>query len=151
MAGKDKVNKISVGNCGEYFVAAELERHGFSVAVPMSNTELFDILAFDRTTHKQFAIQVKTTQSKKREWTLTSKNEAIKDANVIYFFVALNDKDSPKYHIVPSRIVADDISSGYQKWLNTPGRAGRPHKENTIRKFKDEQEEFVDNWDAFRV
>lgn len=29
-----KKNNVSTGNCGEYFVAAELERRGFSVAVP---------------------------------------------------------------------------------------------------------------------
>ena len=27
---------VSTGNAGEYFVAGELERHGFTVAVPMS-------------------------------------------------------------------------------------------------------------------
>ena len=34
----------SIGNSGEYFVAAELERRGFTAAVPMSNTKDFDIL-----------------------------------------------------------------------------------------------------------
>lgn len=34
-------NNISVGNAGEYFVAGELERHGFTAAVPMSNTKDF--------------------------------------------------------------------------------------------------------------
>lgn len=30
-------NNVNIGNSGEYFVAAELERRGFIVAVPMSN------------------------------------------------------------------------------------------------------------------
>ena len=75
-------NSISVGNAGEYFVAGELERHGFSVAVPMSNTELFDILAFNRNTMKQFAIQVKSTHSCKKEWVLSVKNETINKENI---------------------------------------------------------------------
>ena len=54
-------NNISTGNAGEYFVAGELERHGFTVAVPMSNVKDFDILAINRETYDQFAIQVKTT------------------------------------------------------------------------------------------
>ena len=58
-------NNISIGNAGEYFVAGELERHGFTAAVPMSNTKDFDILAINRQSYKQYAIQVKTT--KKRE------------------------------------------------------------------------------------
>ena len=32
-------NKISIGNAGEYFVAGELERRGFTVALPMSNVK----------------------------------------------------------------------------------------------------------------
>ena len=35
-------NTISIGNAGEYFVAGELERRGFTCAVPMSNTKDFD-------------------------------------------------------------------------------------------------------------
>ena len=37
-------NTVSIGNCGEYFVAAELERNGFTAAVPMSNTKSFYVL-----------------------------------------------------------------------------------------------------------
>ena len=39
-----KENTVSIGNSGEYFVAAELERRGFTAAVPVSNTKDFDIL-----------------------------------------------------------------------------------------------------------
>ena len=46
-------NNISIGNSGEYFVAAELERRGYTAAVPMSNTKDFDILAINRATYKQ--------------------------------------------------------------------------------------------------
>lgn len=145
-----RVNNISIGNSGEYFVAAELERHGFSVAVPMSNTELFDILAFNRDTHKQFAIQVKTHHGKEKEWTLGPKNDHIKDDNIVYIFVTLNGMDVPEYHIVPSKIVAEDISTGYQKWLNTPGRNGRPHKESSIRKFGDKNDKYLNNWDVLK-
>ena len=32
---------VNIGNAGEYFVAGELERRGFTVAVPMSNVKDF--------------------------------------------------------------------------------------------------------------
>ena len=70
-------NNISVGNAGEYFVAGELERRGFTVAVPMSNVEMFDLLILDRDSKKQFAIQVKTNKSNKKEWIMSKKNEKI--------------------------------------------------------------------------
>ena len=67
--------KICIGNSGEYFVAGELERRGYTAAVPMSNTPDFDILAINRETKKQFAIQVKTVfeDGKSKSWTLSEK------------------------------------------------------------------------------
>ena len=35
---------VNIGNSGEYFVAGELERRGYTVAVPMSNVKDFDII-----------------------------------------------------------------------------------------------------------
>ena len=139
-------NNISIGNAGEYFVAGELERHGYTVAVPMSNTKDFDILAINRETYKQFAIQVKTTSYKQKSWTLSEKNEKLVGDNIIYFFVSLNELDIPEYHIVPSKIVADAIKTEHSIWLDTPGKDGQKHKDNTIRKFQDKEDKYINNW-----
>ena len=141
-----KKNNISIGNCGEYFVAAELERRGFSVAVPMSNTELFDILAFNRETHKQWAIQVKTTTNKKNEWTLSKKNENISDKNIIYIFVKLNELEMPQYFVAKSCDVAKQIIENHKEWLETPGKNNQKHNDNTMRKFYDYDAKYLDNW-----
>ena len=61
-----KTDCISIGNCGEYFVAAELERNGFTAAVPMSNTASFDVLAINRSNNRQIALQVKTNHTKQK-------------------------------------------------------------------------------------
>lgn len=143
-------NNISTGNAGEYFVAGELERHGFTVAVPMSNVKDFDILAIDRKTYKQFAIQVKTTGYKQKVWTLSQKNENIIGDNIIYFFVSLNELDVPEYHIVPSKIVAEEVRNSHQAWLNTPGRKGQKHNDNPMRKFADTEDKYLNNWDCLK-
>lgn len=143
-------NNISTGNAGEYFVAGELERHGFTAAVPMSNTKDFDILAINRETYKQFAIQVKTTGFKQKVWTLGVKNEELIGDNIIYIFVALNELDVPEYHIVPSYIVAKTIKESHQEWLNTPGKKGQQHNDNPIRKFDDLNDKYLNNWDSLK-
>ena len=51
-------NNVNTGNAGEYFVAGELERRGFTVAVPMSNVESFDILAINKKTYKHRKISI---------------------------------------------------------------------------------------------
>ena len=138
---------VSTGNAGEYFVAGELERHGFTVAVPMSNVKDFDILAIDRSTFKQFAIQVKTTGYRQKKWTLSKKNEDLQGDNIVYFFVSLNEMDVPEYHIVPSKIVAETIKRSHQEWLSTPGKHGQPHNDNTIRSFSDINDVYLNRWD----
>ena len=145
-----KKTNISTGNAGEYFVAGELERHGFTVAVPMSNVKDFDILAIDRSTYKQFAIQVKTTGYRKKMWTLSKKNEDLQGDNIIYFLVSLNELDVPEYHIVPSKIVAKTLKRSHQEWLLSPGKHGQPHNDNTIRKFDDSNDAYLNRWDYLK-
>lgn len=140
-------NNISTGNAGEYFVAGELERKGFTCAVPMSNTKDFDILAIGRRTNNQYAIQVKTTRGKKKEWTLSEKNETLIADNIIYVFVTLNEQDYPEYHIVPSKIVAEKIKEDHKEWSEKLGRNGVPHNSKfSMRKFRDLNDEYRNNW-----
>lgn len=138
---------VNTGNSGEYFVAGELERRGFTVAVPMSNVKDFDILAINRTTYEQFAIQVKTTGYKQKKWTLSQKNETLVGDNIVYVFVSLNELDTPEYHIVPSKIVAETITKEHHKWLHTPGKSGKKHNDTNIRNFFDKNDIYLNRWD----
>ena len=138
---------VNIGNSGEYFVAGELERRGFTVALPMSNVKDFDILAINRESYEQFAIQVKTTGYKQKKWTLSAKNETLVGDNIVYIFVSLNELDMPEYHIVPSKIVAETIAKEYQIWLHTPGKKGQQHNDTDIRNFYDKEDRFLNKWE----
>lgn len=141
-------NNISIGNAGEYFVAGELERHGFTAAVPMSNTKDFDILAINRQSYKQYAIQVKTTKKEKKDWLFSNVHNIAYGDNIIYIFVCLNGIGTPKYHIVPSKIVYEKVSNNYNNWINAPGRNGKPHDEKSKKvHFKDEENIYLNRWD----
>ena len=151
------VNSISIGNCGEYFVAAELERHGFTAAVPMSNTKNFDILAINHQSNKQIAIQVKTNHTDKATWTLSEKNELITDENVFYVFVCLNGHEYPSYYILPSVLVAKSIQRSHFEFLSSTNKKGEPNNDTPIRKFSFDiskynpfcfkKEDYMSHWD----
>lgn len=117
----------------------------------MSNVRDFDILAINRTTYEQFAIQVKTTSYKRKKWTLSKKNEDIVGDNIVYVFVALNELDVPEYHVAPSKMVAEIVKRDYATWLNTPGKQGQQHNDTSIRNFTDYDDEFLDRWDFLGV
>ncbi len=143
---------INIGNCGEYFVAAELERRGFDVAVPMSNTPTFDLLAIQLDDiSKQVAIQVKTNSGSNNNWKLNKKNEIINDKNVFYVFVKLNGLGIPEYYIVPSEVVATQISETHKTWLATLGKKGQPHNDNPMRVFHlPANSTYKDAWDSLK-
>lgn len=155
-----KENTVSIGNSGEYFVAAELERRGFTAAVPMSNTKDFDILAINRETYRQVALQVKTNRGKTKQWILNKKSDELKGDNIYYVLLSLNELDQPEYYIIESELVAKSVKDGHDLWLNTEGKYGR-HQETTMRKFTFNTskydnilclkgEDFKDKWDKLK-
>ena len=140
---KEKLSNINIGNCGEYYVAAELERRGFTVAVPMSNVDNFDILARSKKTNKQYAIQVKTTT--KKTWLLNKKAETLIADDTFYVFVIIQGDNYPEYYIYSSKEVAETVSEYHKLWLISPGRNGREHMDNSMREFKNLTNK--DRWD----
>tara|TARA_R110002012_G_scaffold263456_1_gene446324 strand:- start:164446 stop:164841 length:396 start_codon:yes stop_codon:yes gene_type:complete len=100
---KEKLPRNSSGLSGEYFVAAELYRRGFSVGLTIGNAKAIDILA--EKDSKVFQIQVKTIRSKKSiGWPLMEYQ--IKE-NVIYILVNLNLEQQPDYYIMKTNEVRD--------------------------------------------
>ena len=153
-----KTYSIGIGNSGEYFVAAELERRGFTAAVPMSNTKDFDILAINRETNRQVVLQVKTSRGKTKSWILGKKNETLEDDNIYYVLIALNELDAPDYYIIESKYIAESLSKGYQMWLN---EEGKNRKDTSMRKFTFDiqgvdnirglkSEDFKSKWDKLK-
>lgn len=128
------VNNVNIGNCGEYYVAAELERRGFTVALPMSNVDNFDILARSKKTNKQYAIQVKTTT--KKSWLLNKKAENLVEDDTFYVFVRIIGDKFPEFYVHSSKDVADMVKEEHVKWLNTAGKNGAKHNDNAMRSFK---------------
>ena len=152
-------DSISIGNCGEYFVAAELERRGFTAAIPMSNTKSFDILAINQNNGNQIALQIKTNHTNKKTWTLSKKNETLLGDNIYYVFVCLNDKGTPDYYILPSYLVAKSVSRSHSDFLNgTTTKDGKKGTDTPIRKFSFEikkynpydlkSDYFKSNWES---
>jgi hypothetical protein len=81
---------------GEYFVAAELYRRGYSVAVTLGNAKAIDLFAEKGT--RTVNIQVKAIRNRKSVgWPMV--RDRILD-NVIYIFVCLNDPGTPPQYFI---------------------------------------------------
>lgn len=143
---------ILVGVSGEYFVAAELSRRGYVATVTLRNTRGIDILATDAGATRSAGIQVKTNRGKKKSWMLDQKAEGYQSKTLFYVFVNLNGSNQrPDYHVVPSKLVASYVTRTHQEWLAKPNRAGKPHRDQSIRQFKDTANKYRDRWDLLAL
>jgi predicted AAA+ superfamily ATPase len=96
---KNSPDRNSSHLAGEYFVAAELYRLGYSVGITMGNAKAIDILA-EKDGHA-VAVQVKAIREKKSSGWPIMRDQVKKD--VIYVFVLLNQpKQKADYFIATS-------------------------------------------------
>lgn len=145
---KPKIPPLLAGVAGEYFVAAELSRRGHIASISLRNTRGIDILATNENASRSITIQCKTNQLGLKNWVLNEKSERYHAENHYYVFVALGAPDQrPSYHIVPSEAVAKHATTFHQQWLDTPGRKGQQHVDNSMRKFNDANDDYLERWD----
>jgi hypothetical protein len=143
-----KIPPILAGVAGEYFVAAELSRRGWIASISLRNTRGIDILVTNQEASRSVTIQCKTSQKKDKIWILNENSENFFSDNHYYIFVSLGESsERPRYHIVPSKVVAEQVQQSHRLWLDTPGRAGRQHVDNSVRNFSDNENLYLERWE----
>lgn len=90
---------------GEYFVAAELYRKGFSVGMTIGNAKAIDLFA--NKDNKTISIQVKAIRNKKSVGWPIMKDKVFD--NILYFFVNLNNQENPEFYIATGQEAKDKV------------------------------------------
>lgn len=76
---------------------------------------------------------------------MSVKHESIISDEIIYCFVNF-EPGFPTVHVVPSAVVADAITREHRIWLDTPGKNGQAHKENSMRRIRPKQVGMPEDW-----
>ena len=106
-----KIENQLTGISGEFFVAAELAKRNFQVALTLGNAKGIDMFATNQVTDKTFEIEVKTLRKKPNCFTLST-SKIKKDK--IFIFVYLNQKDiTPEYFIVKGEVIENNYKHFY--------------------------------------
>ncbi len=143
-----RLRKDVAGNAGVLFVAAELSRRGLNALPTIRNTEGVDIIASEPLGGASVGIQVKTSQSGQKKWLLSKKSEELEAPTLFYVLVNLGALgELPKFHVVPSKIVAKAVRQLHAAWLRKPRRDGSEHENSSLRVFYDVEGKFLDKWD----
>lgn len=113
---KKKIENQLTGISGEFFVAAELAKRNFQVALTLGNAKGIDLFATNQITEEQFEIEVKTLR-KRNCFTLNFNR--IKPKKV-FIFVYLNDYGiSPDFYILKGEELLVDPKFFYGASLNS--------------------------------
>ena len=147
-----KLEANLVGVAGEYFVAGELSLRGYIASISLRNSRGIDIIASNSEGEKSVTIQVKTNSSGKPKWLLNKKSENFYSENHFYVFVALQSYNvRPKFHIVPSEVVAKQIKKYHKVWLSGLKRDGSQRKDSNMRVFRDEKNKYLEQWEELKL
>ena len=99
-----------------------------------------DILVTDENNQRLCAIQVKTRRNigRAKGWVMNRKQEKLIVDDLFYVFVDIGKEPSDRAtcYVLPSKVVANCIRRCHRVWLDTPGRDGRPHKDNNVRELR---------------
>jgi hypothetical protein len=129
-------DKTFRGNASQFFVAGELCRRGHAAVVTLGNTPNVDILCSNSAGTRFAHIQVKTFEPGNRTCSVGLK--AVKDFGPTFFWVlggipSVTSKRPFEYYIIPSSEMAKHVYEAHEKWLATPGKDNRIHKDGTVR------------------
>lgn len=90
---------------GEYFVAGELYRRGFSVGMTIGNAKAIDL--FVNKDNNTLSIQIKAIKNKKSIGWPIIKDKVFDD--ILYIFVNLNDQNNPDYYIATGQETRENL------------------------------------------
>lgn len=133
---KQASDKSSRGNASSFFVAGELCRRGYAAVVTLGNTPNTDVLCSNLAGTKFVHIQVKTFVPGNATCSVGLKAEIDYGPNFFWILGGIpkpNTDATFQYYIIPSSVMAKNVKASHQKWLNTPGKNGRAHKDSKIR------------------
>ena len=132
-----KKDKNLIGAAGEHLVLSRLLSEGILAAPAPRGVRKADVLVNHLDGKSPCLIQVKTRKGLDANsgWHMGEKHEGIKDKDLFYCFVALDESKSLIY-IIPAKKVSQVVEDSHKTWLNTPGVKGQKHNETKMRFIK---------------
>lgn len=146
-----------IGNAGEFYVVAELLKRGIVAALAPRNAPGFDVLATRGPLTARIRVKTKSEQYNDWQWMAKPDGTIFRDLLPSSDFTVLVNltrctKDLA-FFVVPSTVLHEWLLSDFRRWLDTPGKNGRPHdptnrKRNLgYRQHAEGLRPYHDNWE----
>ena len=127
-----------LGNAGEHYVVADLLRRDIIADRAPRNAPGIDVLA--TTGPHSVNVRVKTMSHEAGDWVWMAKDDGTVFPGLhlerdFVVLVGLAGGQAPEYWIVATSVLDNELRRLHDEWLETPGRAGRRHKNNPMRRI----------------
>jgi hypothetical protein len=134
VAVKAKPQSINSHLAGEYFVAAELHKRGYTVALTIGNAKAVDLIVEHE--RKTICIQVKAIQQRKSVgWPILRSKVLPK---VVYVFICLNENEEPPTYFLA---LPGEIRSKIKEYKTSDGQ-----KRGIINYGQIDNDKFKNQW-----
>ena len=142
-----------VGTAGEYYVCAELSRHGYLALLTPKNNPLFDVVVTAQDGSRSVSIQVKTRSVHNTQGWKLGTDISKAHAPLGLFVVLVNIKASglPEFYVYEYPVLSERVAQIYHAYINKPKRDGSLKKEVGFRwfdevSFNDDDRSRKNNW-----
>lgn len=162
MAGRIKSGEGTlIGNAGEFYVAAELLKRGVIAALAPRNAPAFDILATKGKKMVRVRVKTKSAEYNDWQWMIKKDGEIFRDLGMEDDFTVLvnltRETKDLAFFVVPSSQLNAWLVGGFDKWVRTPGKKGRPHDPTNKKRnlgysnYECRLKPYLHNWDAMCI
>ncbi len=131
-----KIDKSSRGAAAQFFVAGELCRRGMVAVVTLGNSPNTDILCSNSQGTKFAHIQVKTFSPGNKTVMVGPRSEIEYGESFFWVLAGIpvdNASQDFVYYVIPSKVMAANVSESHKKWVSEPGKNGRVHNDSNVR------------------
>ena len=131
-----KTDTTLTGAAGEHLVLSRLLQRGVLAAPAPRGASKVDILVNFLDERQPVLLQVKARQfGPDGGWHMSEKHEHAGEDGVYFCFVDF-EPEYPRVFVIPSRTVADAVTTDHATWLATPGKQGQAHKPTKMRRLR---------------
>ena len=128
------------GHAGEFRAASKLCRRNMFAALTMGNIPNVDVLCSSSNANAAICIQVKTFRAHEKTCIVGENAEIDYGENFMWILAGLRDEEhdscEESFYIIPSDVMATNVTKLHKKWESIPRKDGKPHDNNGVRKVR---------------
>lgn len=129
----------SIGNAGEYLVAAHLLMRGFHGGFADRGNRAFDLITRKGDSFAGLRVKTSTHPATRFTWTARKDGRVFLEMGkrdfVVMVYLPKKQIAAARFWIVPTPIVDQTLRDCHDGWLASTRRDGEPHKETALRGF----------------